>query len=264
MSTFCEKYGPWAVVTGASGGLGKEFCAQLAERNLNIVLSSRSEDKLEDAAKQLEDKYHIKTACVSADLTSEEGLKKLYSVTDELDVGLLVNNAGLLYHGSFFHFDFGQHAKLIDLNITSVTALAHVFGKRFIKRGKGGILFVSSAAKKPMPWLASYSASKAYVANLAYILASEMSSYGVQVMSLEPGLIETDMTEDNLMNLDMPSITPQVCVEDALSAFENKLLRTTPEQDQDRNEAKELLEQLNSQADKIKSQMDGNVFEPKL
>lgn len=264
MASFLEKYGPWAVVTGASGGLGDQFTHQLAEKGFNIVLTARSKEDIENIAKETEQKYDVKTLCISADLTNDHGINAILTATADLDVGLLVNNAGILYVGSFFRQESSDFTKLISLNVTAVTTLAHAFGRRFIKRGKGGILFVASAARKPIPWMAVYSASKAFVANLAYILHMELESYGINVMSLEPGLVTTEMTENNLQQTDMSSNTPQNVVSDALDAFEKGSLRITPARGLDEQENSKLIESLEETSEKMTSQMDQKLFKPVL
>lgn len=264
MATFFEKYGSWAVITGASGGLGKEFTKQLASRRVNIVLVARGEDDIEKTAKEAEEEYDIKTLCVSADLTEDDGIKELLSATADLDVGLLVNNAGMLYVGSFFRQEASDYNKLISLNVNAVMTLSHAFGRRFMKQGRGGILIVASAARDPIPWMAVYSASKAFVANLAYILHMELEAYGVNVMSLEPGLVTTDMTENNLQQTDMPSNAPDDVVRDGLDAFERGALRITPAEGVDEEANSQLVKSLQETSDKMTSQMDAKLFDPKF
>lgn len=264
MSTFCDRYGPWAVVTGASGGLGCEFTRQLAALGLNVVLVARGEDEIEKLAADVENGFKIETLCISVDLTSEKGLEHIISVTENLDVGLLVNNAGILYIGSFFRQEPSDYSKLIALNVTAVTTLAHAFGRRLIKRGKGGILFVASVSKDPRPWMAAYCGSKAFAANLAYILRMELASYGINVMSLEPGLIDTDMTENNLQQIDMFANTPKEVVKDGLDAFEKGCLRITPQQERDPEADNELLKRLEKMSSKMTAQMDSKLFQPNL
>lgn len=264
MSSFCEKYGPWAVVTGASGGLGREFVRQLGVLGLNVVLVARGEEEISKIGSETEREFSIKCMCVSADLTSEQGLNHVISATADLDVGLLVNNAGILYIGSFFRQEASDYEKLIALNVTAVTTLAHAFGRRLIKRAKGGILFVASVSKDPRPWMGAYCGSKAFVANLAYILRMELAQYGINVMSLEPGLIETDMTENNLQQIDMFANKPEDVVKDGLDAFDKGWLRITPQQERDLDADNDLLKGLEKTSEKMTSQMDSKLFEPVL
>lgn len=260
--SFKEKYGPWAVVTGASGGIGGEFVKQLAAKGLNIVLVARREAVLEQVAEKLRAENSIDVRTVPADLSSSEGVDKTVSACEDLDVGLLVNNAGIELHGSFFKDDPSNHARLIALNISSVTMLAHAFGKRLIKRGKGGIIFVSSAGRWPMAWLSTYSASKAYVSNLSYIIRDELAPRGIDVLALEPGVVKTDMIEDAVEKLGWPTISAEMCVSEGITALEQKKMRISPGKKPDHDGDKAILESLERNGTTMKEKWDASRFEP--
>lgn len=227
-SAFRIAYGPWAVVTGASSGIGAEFARQLAVLGLNVVLVARRVDRLSQLAKSLQSTTGVQTLEIEADLTTNEGRNAVTSATENLDVGLLINNAGIEFHGEFVNADDDAIENLIHLNITAVAILARRFGARLATRGRGGILFVSSISAHGFPYLAVYAASKAFVSMLAITAGDELRRKGVTVMSLEPGLVHTEMTipdpneQDDSNNL----MTAEVCVRDALHMFGRSVVYT--------------------------------------
>lgn len=264
MTGFVEKYGPWAVVTGASKGIGSEFSKQLAAKGLNIVLVARREDATKAVAESIRSKCNVETRVVLADLVNSDGVERVLSETSDIDVGLIVNNAGLEQHGSFFKDDFDVHSNLIAVNVTAVTALAHGFGRRFIKRGKGGIIFISSTGKSPMPWMSSYCASKGFVSNLAYILRHELEKHGVDVTSVEPGVVKTDMTEGDFQNLGWPTVSAEKCAADSIAAFEQKALMVTPGYPIDTDQQDQILSRLDGASEQMQAHWDAKLFEPKV
>lgn len=189
-----QKYGPWAVVTGASSGIGAEFARQLAVAGLSVVLVARREARLQAVAETLSSMCGVDTAVVAADLAKESGVADVVRACEGREVGFLVNNAGVELHGSFFHQGIESHRNCLALNVVAVTELAHAFGQRFCEQRRGGIIFVSSISSGGMPWFATYSSSKAYVTSLALTLRDEVGRSGVDVMALEPGLVSSEMT----------------------------------------------------------------------
>ena len=192
-----ERYGPWAVVTGASSGIGAEFARQLAAAGVHLVLASRRTDRLEFLADRLEADHGIETRVVGIDLSTAEGVRQLLLETEDLDVGLLVPAAGMEHHGAFLGHEAEQSARLLAVNVRAPMELARAFGVRMVRRRRGGIVFVSSlAAAGPLPYLAHYAASKAYVQSLGEALHREMRPHGVDVTVLTPGLTDTPMARN--------------------------------------------------------------------
>lgn len=189
---FLEKYGPWAVVTGASSGIRYEFCIQLAAAGLAVVLTARRQERLEALSKHLTETYAVQTKVIVADLANEEGRRCVVNETGDLDVELLINNAGVAFMGNFARAPLETHLDLIALNVTAVTTLAHTFSCRLLDRGKGGIIFVSSTASRPQPFLSSYGGSKAFVTSLGLILREELMPKGANVMVLEPMFTQSE------------------------------------------------------------------------
>ena len=189
-------YGPWAVVTGASSGIGRAFAHHLAEAGLHLVLAARSTDRLHTLGAALRRAHGIDFRVVTVDLSRPESAAALVAATDDLDVGLLVSNAGAASPGLFLDQDLDDlHGRLV-LNATSHLNLAHAFGRRFTTRGRGGIVLVSAlGAVHGLPNMAHESASKAYVLNLGEALHYELAPAGVDVTVLLPGNVDTPIID---------------------------------------------------------------------
>lgn len=184
------------VVTGASSGIGEELARNFADGGYDLVLVARSEDKLTALASELEQDKGVKTWVEPADLSTRGSAKKLAKSLQQQDieVDVLVNCAGVLEHGSFINFTEKSQQDLIDLNISALTNMLSNFLPPMVARGKGRILNVASiAAFQPVPGLATYAATKAYVLSLTESLAEELSGKGVTVTALCPGVTATNM-----------------------------------------------------------------------
>ena len=183
----------WAIVTGASSGLGIEFAKSLAARGSNLVLTARTAAPMERLASDLQRDHGIEAVVEALDL-SEPGSARL--LAERLDARgivpeILVNNAGFGLSGRFIDHDPARLAGMLQLNIVSLTELAHIFGQRMAARGQGRILLTASiAAFQPNPLLAAYGASKAYVLSLGEALNVELGPK-VTVTVLSPGLMDT-------------------------------------------------------------------------
>ena len=194
-ASFSDKYGPWAIVTGASSGIGAEFARQLAQKGLNLLLIARRKDMLEDLSKELAGKYQVNTKVLELDLTREDILDVIIPETEGLDIGLLVNNAGMNCEGHFYRGDLHRNRQMMKLNMDAPFILAYHFGKVFMEKGRGGIIFVSStSAFQATPYLAHYGATKAYLLSLAESMNYEFKDKGVDVLALCPGTTESEMT----------------------------------------------------------------------
>lgn len=191
---FLEKYGPYALVTGASSGIGAEFARQLSVIGLNLILVARRLENLKELAAQITNSCKVDVKCIRADLSCPEKVEEVIHACQELHVGLLVNNAGVQLNGSFFHPQFAQHRNCLAVNVVAPTHLAYAFARKLVERKRGGIIFVSSVSSGGMPWFATYSSSKAYLSTLALTLGDELRRYGIDVLCLEPGLVASEMT----------------------------------------------------------------------
>lgn len=193
---FKKKYGPWALVTGASSGIGLEFSRQLAALGLNVALVARRKERLVDLARSLKKDHGIETKVLPTDLSQAGFLADLQKATEDIKIGLLINNAGFGTTGVLLENDLETEIKLLHVNCRAPLILAHAYGKPMKDRGQGGILFVSSVVGfTAVPFWSNYAASKAYDLYLSEALAYELKPYGVDVLALCPGTTEAEFQD---------------------------------------------------------------------
>jgi len=183
-----SRYGSWAVVTGASSGIGNQIALKLAQSRLNLVLVARNKSFLEQMASDWTNQYDIAVKIVQIDLALETGLDSLATITQNLDIGLLVLAAGFGTSGLLINSPLEQEIEMLNVNCRSLLALSWYFGQRFAKQGRGGIVLMSSIVGfQGMPFAAHYAATKAYVQTLAEALYVELAPMGVDVIASAPG-----------------------------------------------------------------------------
>jgi short-subunit dehydrogenase len=185
-----------ALITGASTGIGAALAACFAEGGFDLVLVARSADKLAALAGRLREQYQVQVWVEPFDLSLESSVNKLHARMEkkQLHVDVLVNNAGVLEHGSFVNIDPARQLGMIELNVLGLTAMLNQFVPGMVERGRGKVLNVASiAAFQPIPGLATYAATKAYVLSLSEALAEELRPAGVSVTALCPGITATNM-----------------------------------------------------------------------
>ncbi len=186
--------GRWALVTGASGGIGAEIARRVAVRGANVVLVARSREPMEALADELRRDPGVEALVVPADLTRPETPAELARTLDdaEISVSVLVNNAGFGLYGDFFDHPWSSHQKMIDLDVKALVELTHIFGERMLERGQGHILQVSSIGGfTAAPTYASYAAAKAFVLSFGEATAYELRGSGVTMTTLCPGVTDT-------------------------------------------------------------------------
>lgn len=188
-----KKYGPWAVVTGASAGLGEHFARQLAERGQNLVLVARREDRLQALARELREKARVEAIALPLDLGAPGAVEALCEGTADRDVGLFVDNAGFGTMGRVLDQDPERLARMVHLNCTVTLLAAVAFAKRMRARGGGGIIVTASLAGfQATPFMAAYGATKGFDLLFAEGLAQELRGSGVDVLALCPGSTSTE------------------------------------------------------------------------
>jgi short-subunit dehydrogenase len=190
---FASSYGPWAVVTGASSGIGEQFAHQLAAAGLNVVLVARRADRIQRIAAELVEHYGVEVDSVVLDLATPDFLEPLLAACVGKDVGLLVSNAGVGLKGPHAEISPEKLNKMLDLNCRAPMQLARSFAPRLIERGRGGFIFTGSIeARQGFPYSAAYAATKAFVQSFGESLWVEFGSQGVDVLVVNPGPTDTE------------------------------------------------------------------------
>lgn len=188
-----DRFGEWAVVTGASSGIGAAFARALAREGHSIVLAARREERLRAVADALVREFGVTTRVVPVDLARPAGAAHLAAAVADLEIGVLVANAGFGHAGRFDGVEEARLVEMIQVNCTAPLVLARRLLGPMRARGRGALLFTGSlAAKQPMPLHATYAASKAFVALLGEALWAELRGTGVEVLVVEPGTTETE------------------------------------------------------------------------
>jgi short-subunit dehydrogenase len=208
-------------VTGASSGIGKEFARQLAASGIHLVLAARRGAELAAVGRELEQAFGVQHREVAVDLTAPDALDALEAATRELDVGLVVSNAGDARPGEFLSSSRDELHAIVRVNVLAQLDLAHHFGRRLAARGRGGLILVGAAgASNGVPFMANPAATKAYVRSLGEGLHVELRNQGVDVTVLLPGPTDTPALEKlGVENPPMKPLGVEQCVAEALRAL---------------------------------------------
>lgn len=218
-----------ALITGASSGIGEALAREFARHDYDLIITARRGDRLEALAQELS--QQVSVDIVISDLATEGGPAALIAAVARLDkhIDILVNNAGVAHSGSFHTSDAAHIDQLIRLNITALARLTQHYSQPMVQRGAGKILNVASvAAFQPVPSMAVYAASKAFVLSLTESLSEELRGTGVTATALCPGLTRTELVEE-LMAQDVPpfllSSTETVAREGYNALMGNEVIR---------------------------------------
>ena len=186
------RHGPWAVVVGAAQGIGAEFCRRLAAHGLNLVMVALEDAELHGLAGSLESEHQVQTRTVLGDITDPAVLARLSEVTETLEIGLLVYNAGLAVMAEWLETPVERHLAMIDVNVRGPLRLIAHFVPAMAARGRGGVILLGSmSGLQGTPLLATYAATKAFTLNLAESLWAEWRPRGVDVTAVVPGSTDT-------------------------------------------------------------------------
>ena len=188
-----ERYGEWALITGASAGIGAEFARACAREGLSCVLCARRDDRLRTLAEELERRHQVHTRVVAADLSEAAGVEHLLAAVGDLEIAVLINNAGFGYAGSFDKQRTERLRQMVQLNCVTPVVLSSRLLPQMRERGRGAMIITGSVAgAQPVPFNATYSATKAFDRFLGESLWAELHGSGVDVLVLEPGPTETE------------------------------------------------------------------------
>ena len=190
-------YGKWAVVTGATDGIGKAFCEQLAQKGMNIVLVSRSMEKLDTVGRELREKYHVDVKLIKADFSRNDIYEHISSELDGLEIGVLVNNVGITYYYARYFLELESEVAdtMVQVNILSMARMTHIVLPKMLDRKRGVIINVGSVTYIfPYPFLAEYSATKQFVKSFTQCLQYEYKDYkSIVIQHLSPNYVSTNM-----------------------------------------------------------------------
>jgi short-subunit dehydrogenase len=218
-----ERFGPWALVTGASSGIGKEFARQIAASGINVVLVARRESLLDEVGQGLAKDFNVQYRTVVADLSQEGFLDKLAEATNDLHIGLVVSNAGTPNPGEFLKLDRQLLQATLRLNTMAHLDIAHHFGQKLAERRRGGLILIgSTGAEIGVPFLANDGGAKAYVHSLGEALHYEFRPRGVYVTVVPPPLTNTAVLAKlgfDPRTMPMKPMSVEQCVSEGLNAL---------------------------------------------
>jgi short-subunit dehydrogenase len=227
-----KRFGPWALVTGASSGIGKEFAQQIAASGINIVLVARREDLLKEVGVEFSKRYGVEHRVVVLDVSREDFIRQLASATDDLDIGLVVSNAGTGNPGEFLKLDRQLLEETLRLNTMSHLDIAHYFGGKLAERRRGGLILVGAmGAENGIPCMANDGGAKAYVHSLGEALHYEFKPLGVYVTVLAAGVTNTAVLEKFALDpktMPMKPMSVEQCVSEGLSGLVKNRSRIVP------------------------------------
>ncbi len=218
-SELARRYGPYALVTGASEGIGACFAEELTKAGINIVLVARRSDRLQELARSLEAQYGVLSPVLSADLSISEDVEKVFQMTDQLDLGLVVCNAGYGTAGNFLDNDLDKELNMLDVNCTAVTKMLFHMGRIFKSKGRGGVILLSSiVATQGAARSAHYAATKAYIQTLGEGLQEEWQGSGIDLLIVAPGPVSTGFATRSQMQMGQTA-KPEVVARQSLKAL---------------------------------------------
>lgn len=217
---FLTRYGPWALIAGASEGLGAEFATQLAAKGLNLFLIARRPEPLDALRSRLIQDYKVEVRTMSLDLGRGDAAQVIEEATRYIEIGLFVYNAAVSLIGTYFEISLEDHLNELAVNCRSPMILAYLLGQPMLKRGRGGMILMSSmSAFQGTPLVAHYGATKAYNQVLAEGLWEELRSQGIDVLASLPPPVKTPGYLSSAPSKSMPALMPATVVSDALAAL---------------------------------------------
>jgi hypothetical protein len=227
-----KRFGPWALVTGASSGIGKEFARQIAASGINVVLVARRDALLAELGRAISQEFGVEYRALAMDLSREGFITGLADATRDLDIGLVVSNAGTGNPGEFLKLDRQLLQETLRLNTMAHLDITHHFGAKLAERRRGGLILVGAmGAENGVPRMANDGAAKAYVHSLGEALHYEFKPLGVYVTVLAAGFTDTAVLEKfglDPKTMPMKPMSIEQCVSEGLSGLVNNRSRIVP------------------------------------
>jgi len=204
-----RKFGRWALITGASSGIGREFARQIAASTINVALVARRDSLLREVGLECSGKFGVEHRVIAADLSEEGFITRLAQATSDLDIGLVISNAGSANPGRFLDKESDELAMTLRLSALAHAEIARHFGRMLAERRRGGLVFVGAmGAENGAPFMAHDGGAKAYVRSLGLALHAELKPYGVHVTDVLPGPTDTPVLARFGLNPKSMSIKP--------------------------------------------------------
>jgi len=227
-----QQFGPWALVTGASSGIGPEFARQIAAAGINLVLVARREALLNEVGRHITRDFGVQFRALTMDLSQEGFIPKLAEHTKDLDIGLVVSNAGTANPGEFLKLDRQLLEETLRLNTMSHLDITHYFGRKLAERRRGGLILVGAmGAENGIPCIANDGGAKAYVHSLGEALHYEFKPLGVYVTVLAAGFTNTPVLEKfgfDPKTMPMKPMSVEQCVSEGLNGLLENRSRIVP------------------------------------
>jgi len=227
-----ERFGPWALITGASSGIGKEFARQVAASGINVVLVARREASLVALGRTISQEFDVQYRALAMDLSQGGFIAGLEDATRDIDIGLVVSNAGTGNPGEFLKLDRQLLQATLQLNTMAHLDITHHFGAKLAERRRGGLILVGAmGAENGVPCMANDGAAKAYVHSLGEALHYEFKPLGVYVTVLAAGFTNTEVLEKfglDPKTMPMKPMSVEQCVSEGLSGLLKNRSRIVP------------------------------------
>jgi uncharacterized protein len=227
-----KKFGPWALITGASSGIGREFARQIAADKINIALVARREPLLKEVGRECSEQFGVQHRVIAADLSHQSFIGHVVEATSDLDLGLVISNAGSANPGRFLWKESDELAATLMLGALAHAEIARHFGRRLVERRRGGLIFVGAmGAENGAPFMAHDGGAKAYARSLALALHEEFKSSGVHVTALSPGPTDTPVLAKfglNASNMPMKPLQASDVVKEGLKALASNRAELVP------------------------------------
>jgi uncharacterized protein len=219
------KIGKWALITGASSGIGKAFAEDAAAQKMNLILVSNENNDLQTTCTEIREKYNVETIACCTDLANPENIKDIVKQTKDKEIGLLINDASYGIHGKFIDTPLEKYNHLINVNVNAYVSLTHAILPNMIARKKGAVIMVSSLNSfSPIAESAIYTATKVFELYFGAALAEEMKEHNIDVLVVMPGPTKTGFQEKAGTKVNSMAITPEELVKGAWPCLGNKMV----------------------------------------